>query len=175
MHHMNAAAGHESRSQLEESASHEQLASSALKDFRLIFNSVKKHFKQIEEQCGISSSQLWVLWELHKTPGLKVTELAGKLAIHQSTASNLIEKVAKKTLISKKREDQDQRVVRLYLTKAGQEVVLKAPDSPRGVLREAIDHLPTSDLMQLQNSLDRLIGQMKLKDEADAMKPLSSL
>jgi len=162
----------EAHARLPESASREQLASSTLKDFRLIFNSVKKHFKQVEEQCGVSSSQLWVLWELHKTPGLKVTELAGKLAIHQSTASNLIEKVAKKMLISKKREDQDQRVVRLYLTKSGRDVVMKAPDSPRGILREAIDHLPTSDLMQLQNSLDQLISQMKLKDVTDAMKPL---
>jgi DNA-binding MarR family transcriptional regulator len=159
----------------EDAHSHELLASSTLKNFRIIFNSVKKHFSQIEEMCGVSSSQLWVLWELHKTPGLKVTELAYKLSIHQSTASNLIEKLAKKAFISKKREDQDQRVVRLYLTQAGKEVVSKAPGSPRGVLREAIDHLPAQDLMLLQQSLESLIGQIKLKDEADAMKPLTHI
>ena len=168
---MNASIGH---TRQPPETSHEQLASSALKDFRIIFNSVKKHFKQVEKQCGISSSQLWVLWELHKTPGLKVSELAGKLAIHQSTTSNLIEKTARKALISKKREDQDQRVVRLYLTEAGRDIVKKAPDSPRGVLTEAIDRLSIADLMQLQSSLEKLIGNMKLKDEADAMKPLSS-
>lgn len=171
---MKTQTGSEQRFQQDE-ASHELLASSTLKNFRIIFNSVKKHSSQIEEQCGISSSQLWLLWELYKTPGLKVTELAYKLAIHQSTASNLIEKAVKKALISKKREDQDQRVVRLYLTQAGMEVVMKAPGSPRGVLREAIDRLPTQDLMLLQQSLENLIGQIKLKDEADAMKPLSSL
>lgn len=153
--------------------SHEALASSALKDFRIIFSSVKKHSSQIEEQCDISSSQLWVLWELQKTPGLKVSELADKLAIHQSTASNLIEKIQKKAFICKKREDQDQRVVRLYLTDAGSEIVMKAPDSPRGVLREAIDRLTTQDLQLLQKSLERLISQIKLKDEADAMHPLT--
>jgi DNA-binding MarR family transcriptional regulator len=153
--------------------SHEHLASSTLKNFRIIFNSVKKHFSEIEEVCGVSGSQLWVLWELQKTPGLKVTELAYKLSIHQSTASNLIEKMAKNALISKKREDQDQRVVRLYLTQAGAEVLQKAPDSPRGVLREAIDQLPEADLLLLQQSLECLIGQIKLKDEADAMKPLA--
>ncbi|PKO51564.1 MAG: MarR family transcriptional regulator, partial [Betaproteobacteria bacterium HGW-Betaproteobacteria-2] len=152
---------------------HEQLASSTLKDFRIIFNSVKKHFKQVEEQCGISSSQLWVLWELYKTPGLKVSELAGKLAIHPSTTSNLVEKTTRKSLISKKREDQDQRVVRLYLTEAGREIVKMAPDSPRGVLTEAIDRLSIEDLAQLQSSLEKLIGKMKIKDDADAMKPLS--
>jgi len=168
---MTASIGHAAQLQ---SANQEQLASATLKDFRIIFNSVKKHFKQIEERCGVSSSQLWVLWELQKTPGLKVSELAGKLAIHQSTASNLIEKASKKALISKKREDLDQRVVRLYLTETGREIVKKAPGSPRGVLTEAIDQLSIQDLVQLQNSLEILIGKMNLKDEADAMKPLSS-
>lgn len=150
------------------------LASATLKNFRIIFNSVKKHFKQVETQCGVSSSQLWLLWELHKTPGLKVSELAGKLAIHQSTASNLIEKAVRKALISKKREDQDQRVVRLYLTAAGRETMLKAPESPRGVLTEAIEQLSAAELLQLQASLQSLISRMKIKDEADALKPLSS-
>lgn len=168
---MTASIGHAAQLQ---SANHDQLASATLKDFRIIFNSVKKHFKQIEELCGVSSSQLWVLWELQKTPGLKVSELAGKLAIHQSTASNLIEKTSKKALISKKREDLDQRVVRLYLTETGREIVKKAPGSPRGILTEAIDQLSIQDLVQLQSSLEILIGKMNLKDDADAMKPLSS-
>lgn len=155
--------------------SHEAMASTTLKNFRIIFNSVKKHVSEIEANCGISSSQIWVLWELHQSPGLRVTELASKLSVHQSTASNLIEKMAKNALISKKREDQDQRVVRLYLTEAGTDILKKAPDSPRGVLREAIDQLPNTELAQLQQSLECLIGQIKLKDDADAMKPLAHI
>lgn len=76
--------------------SHEAMATATLKNFRIIFNSVKKHVSEIEARCGISSSQIWVLWELHQSPGLRVTELASKLSVHQSTASNLIEKMAKK-------------------------------------------------------------------------------
>lgn len=150
------------------------LASAALKNFRIIFNSIKKHFRRVEDQCGISSSQLWLLWELHKTPGLKVSELAGRLAIHQSTASNLIDKVVRRGLICKKREDKDQRVVRLYLTEMGKELVQKAPESPRGVLTEAIERLPVDELLKLQNSLQILIEHMEITDKEDAMKPLTS-
>src|SRR5690606_32319501 len=140
---------------------------------RIIISSVKKHLGRIENLCEVSSSQLWVLWELYKSPGLKVTELALKLSIHQSTASNLIEKLVKKALIVKKRGHQDQRVVRLYLTSAGIETILKAPGSPRGVLRDALDQLSIQDLLQLQHSLESLIEQIKQKDEADAMEPLA--
>lgn len=151
----------------------EILATSALKNFRIIFNSIRKHSNEIEDRCKISSSQLWVLWELYKTPGLKVTELASRLSIHQSTASNLIEKIVNRKLIGKKREDQDQRVVRLYLTEEGKDVILKAPDSPRGILREALDQLSAEELNLLEQSLENLISRIKLKDEEDAMKPLA--
>ena len=154
---------------------HDRLATDALKKFRIIFSSVKTHLGEIEAQCGVSSSQLWVLWELHKSPGLKVTELALKLSIHQSTASNLIEKLSKRTLITKKREDADQRVVRLYLTETGLSLVMQAPSYPRGILRDALDDLDIEELQQLQQSLNILIGKIRLKNEADAMKPLTDI
>lgn len=154
---------------------HDRLATDTLKKFRIIFSSVKTHLGEIEAQCGISSSQLWVLWELHKTPGLKVTELAAKLSIHQSTASNLIEKLSRRALIAKKREDIDQRVVRLYLTEAGISLVMQAPPSPRGILRDALDNLDIEEMQQLQQSLQTLISKIKLKNEADAMKPLADI
>lgn len=153
----------------------EALANTALKHFRVIFSSIKKHSNQIEVLCEVSSSQLWLLWELYKMPGLKVTELAFKLSIHQSTASNLIEKLVRRQLIVKRRDASDQRVVRLYLTQSAEEVVLKAPSSPRGVLRDALDHMPTSELLLLQCSLDALVAQIRLKDEADAFTPLADI
>ncbi|MDZ4142167.1 MAG: MarR family transcriptional regulator [Methylotenera sp.] len=151
------------------------LVNSSLKNFRVIISSIKKHSSQVEAFCNVSSSQLWVLWELHQSPGLKVSELASKLSIHQSTASNLIEKLVKRALINKQRDDFDQRVVRLYLTPAGTEVVLKAPNSPRGILRDALDHLPAENLSLLQKSLETLMAQIKLKDEKDALTPLADI
>lgn len=159
---------------------HDALASATLKDFRIIFSSVKKHLSRVEAMCGISSSQLWVLWELQQAElqealGLRVTELAAKLSIHQSTASNLIEKLTKKGLIIKKREDQDQRVVRLSLTEDGRALISKAPASPRGILRDALDYLDYQELLSLQQSLHVLIGKIRVKDESDALTPLADI
>lgn len=154
---------------------HQELITSTLKNFRIIFSSVKKHLSRIEAECGISSAQLWVLWELHKVPGLKVTELASRLSIHQSTASNLVEKLVRKSLISKKREDADQRIVRLSLTPSGMEMIMKAPESPWGILRDALDALSVEELMKLQESLQGLVVHIRQKDEADALTPLAEL
>lgn len=154
---------------------HQELAKSTLQSFRIVFSSVKKHFRWIESQCGISGSQLWALWELHTTSGLMVSELAQKLSIHQSTASNLLDKLEKKELISRERNAEDQRVVRLYLTSLGQDVIRRAPNPPQGVLPDALEHLPASTLYQLHESLKSLLAQMKIKDDSDAMKHLSDI
>ncbi len=154
---------------------HAELVAASLKNFRVIFSSVKKHFTQIESLYGVSSSQLWVIWEIHKAPGIKVSELATKLAIHQSTTSNLIEKLVKKSWVVKERAEADQRVVRLFLTASGLDIIKHAPASPRGVLIDALDKLSSSELSTLHQSLELLISKIKSKDETDALKSLMDL
>lgn len=152
-----------------------KLANASLQHFRVIFSSVKKHLSDTETACGISSSQLWVLYELHKAPDLKVSELANNLAIHQSTASNLIEKLVKKDLIIKKRETTDQRVVRLSLTEQGLEMIKNAPPSPRGVLRDALDRLDTDTLTALTQNLAQLTLHVNGKDVEAGLIPLADM
>ena len=62
----------------------------ALQSFRIIFRSVRRHFHEVEEQCGISGSQLWALSVVAQSPGIRVKDLARSMAIQQSTASNLV-------------------------------------------------------------------------------------
>jgi DNA-binding MarR family transcriptional regulator len=152
-----------------------QLANASLQHFRVIFSSVKKHLSDTEAACGISSSQLWVLYELNKAPDLKVSELAANLAIHQSTASNLVEKLVKKMLIVKKRQTADQRVVRLSLTEQGLAIIKNAPESPRGVLRDALDRLDVETLSALTQSLTQLTMQINSKDIGAGLIPIADL
>jgi DNA-binding MarR family transcriptional regulator len=121
----------------------------ALKRFRLIFRAVQQHSQWVESRCGVSSAQLWAMSELSKTPGLKVTELAKAMSIHQSTASNLLLKLEKTGLIRRERPGSDQRVVRLYLTEPGRELVAKAPDPKQGLLQHALFELPDPVLTSL--------------------------
>ncbi|MES2500062.1 MAG: MarR family winged helix-turn-helix transcriptional regulator [Pseudomonadota bacterium] len=152
-----------------------KLANASLQYFRVIISSVKKHMSDTESACGISSSQLWVLYELNRAPDLKVSELAANLSIHQSTASNLIEKLVKKKLILKKRETSDQRVVRLSLTEQGLAMIQNAPPSPRGVLRDALDRLEMETLITLTESLAQLSLQISGKDLDAGLIPISDL
>jgi DNA-binding MarR family transcriptional regulator len=152
----------------------EERAREALRRFRVIFSTVKKHFQDIESTCGVSGAQLWAVSEVANLPGLRVSELARAMSIHQSTASNLVGELERKEIVEKKRGT-DQRVVSLYLTEKGKEVVACAPKPMMGVLPDALQRLPEDVLDSLTANMDVLIAIMQLKDEAAATKPLSDI
>ena len=152
-----------------------QLALAVLMKFRRIVNSAKRHFKWVEKQCGINGAQLWVLWEINQAPGLRVSELSAAMAMHQSTASNLIEKLVRSKLISRKRASGDRRVVTLFLTGKGGVLLRRAPRPARGRLPEALYRLPGSALSALDKLLGRVLHEMGPTEESSMKKPLGEL
>lgn len=146
-----------------------------LKKFRVVFGSVRQHFREIEQSCGISGSQLWILNEIAQAPGLGVSELAERLSIHQTTCSQLVEKLVGRKLLIKERLKQDQRRVGLTLTVAGLATLARAPGPAQGILPEALSGLPETALKSLDSNLADLIGRLKVLDEDDSGRPLADL
>jgi DNA-binding MarR family transcriptional regulator len=152
-----------------------QLALAVLMKFRLIINSTKRHFKWVESQCGINGAQLWALWEINQAPGLRVTELATAMAMHQSTVSNLIDKLARSMLITRQRASADQRVVTLLLTDSGKALLKRAPKPARGRLPEALFGLPRTALTSLDMLLERVLDEMGPAQRESMKQPLAEL
>lgn len=152
-----------------------ETARGVLKKFRVLFGTVKQHYHDVEAACGLGGAQLWALIEVSRVPGLRVSDLAAALLIHQSTASNLVDKIEKLGFVSKKRTKGDRRVVRLYITKAGQQVITLAPEPGIGVLPDAIQRLSAADLNKLDNSMSILLASMRIKDVTSAGKPLANI
>ena len=77
--------------------------------------------------------------ELADAPGLRVGELAERMAIHQTTTGDLLESfLEKRGYLEKTRDEADQRVVNLLPTASGARVLRKAPSPARGLLPEAL-------------------------------------
>jgi DNA-binding MarR family transcriptional regulator len=146
-----------------------------LRQFRVIFGAVRQHFQAVEKACGVSGAQIWAMAALQQTPGMKVSELAQALSIHASTASNLLDKIEKAGLVRRERNSADQRVVKLYLTAAGEAALGKAPQPLTGILTHALDQLPDDALARLNQDLAALLAHMGTVNTQDAQKPLSEL
>lgn len=150
-------------------------AMAVLQQFRFIFKSVKKHFQWVEHETGVSGSQLWALAQIGATPGLRVTELARALAIHQTTASNLVDKLAQRRLVRRERKREDQRVVQLFLSQRGEAIIAQAPKPYEGVLPDALMRLPRAELGRLDVLLKSLTHHMRVRDASGRRTPLSDI
>jgi DNA-binding MarR family transcriptional regulator len=101
--------------------------------------------------------------------------LAERLSIHQSTCSQLVEKLVARKLIIKERSSEDQRRVGLRLTEEASRLIKKAPGPAEGLLPEALSALPEETIKALNLSLEKVIEQLQIKDEMLAERPLSDL
>ncbi len=153
----------------------DQLQLQVLRKFRIIYGSVRQHFREVEKSCGISGSQLWILHEIAKEPEIGVTELSERLSIHQSTCSQLVDKLVVANLVNKERNKEDLRRVGLRLTEAAEKILQNAPGPAEGILPEALQGLPENVLITLDKSLVDVIGQLRLRDEKLADKHLADL
>lgn len=145
---------------------------SVLQRFRVLIRTAQRHSQWIERQSGVTGAQLWALQELVEVPGLRVGELANRMALHQLTASNMVDRLETAALIRKERTSADQRVVRLYLTDEGAALLKRAPSPARGVLPEALRLIDPEALKRLQGELDGLLLQIRDLDEGFGMQPL---
>jgi DNA-binding MarR family transcriptional regulator len=149
-------------------------SSRVLRQFRIVFNSVKTHFRQVEREAGVGGAQLWALSVIERKPGIGVTELARELDIHQSTASNLIKTLCERGLAVAAREGMDRRSVSLRIQPPGQEVLKSAPMPFAGVLPDALSSLDPATLTRLEQDLAKLIALLEA-DEAGAKMPLADI
>jgi MarR family transcriptional regulator, organic hydroperoxide resistance regulator len=138
-----------------------------LQEFRTIFGSARRHDADVRRLAGISGSQLWALSEIARAKGMRVNDLSERMAIHQTTASNLINVLAERKLIRRSRDEKDQRVVRLHITTDGKRMLLRAPGPYVGLLVDALRHLQTPELRRLKNAL-RALSAMLRDSAADA-------
>jgi DNA-binding MarR family transcriptional regulator len=135
-------------------------AGRVLRQFRIVFNAIKVHFRQVETVAGIAGAQVWALSVIQARPGIGVSELGRAMDVHQSTASNLIKPLIERELVQAVKGTEDRRALALHLTEAGERVLRSAPAPFTGVLPDALAGLDPHTLERLEQDLDQLIARL---------------
>lgn len=146
-----------------------------LQQFRVVVQAIRKHYAKVEKRSGMTGAQLWALTHIAAHPGITVGELARAMAVHQSTASNLLERLVALEYVDKRRDGNDQRTVRLHATPRGIVAQRGAPQPRTGVLQQALAELPPASLVALRTHLSKLIELMRGKDRRARRTPLSEM
>lgn len=98
-------------------------------EVKSLFRSIGKNFrcymaKQIYKY-DFTVPQLMLLQELYTSPGITVKELSERLGQAKSTVSGIVDRLEAQNAVTRSRDKDDRRVVKLYLTPA----ILELKDS----------------------------------------------
>ncbi len=116
------------------------------------------------EPLGLTYPQYLVLLVLWEGDGVTVTELGERLALDSGTLTPLLKRLAHQGLVSRKRGEDDERVVRIHLTVAGRTLRAKAKKVPLDVACSAGYDLASErsmrELARLRDELTALAARL---------------
>jgi DNA-binding MarR family transcriptional regulator len=137
-------------------------------------DAVRRHAEWVEARHGLSASELWALWELEQTPGLRAVDLAKAMAVHRTTAEALLHALETRGLAQHTARE-DEHASGHYLTEAGKHLAQATPDHGPGILKTALEQLPEATLNQLVDSLKPMVENMPFREDRAALKPMADL
>jgi len=143
-----------------------------LQQLRVVVRLAGNHSARVERRTGIPGSQLWALHEVAQADGLSVGELALRLRVHQTTVSNLLNRLEAAALVRKGRSASDQRIVHIHLTAVGRKALKAAAAPARGLLPDVLETMSAAQLRKVHDGLAVLVDCMGGFDARLATKPL---
>jgi len=72
------------------------------------------------DQIAMHRAQAALLCRLYMEEGLTQSEIAGQLCVQGATVTNMLKRMEEAGLVSRQRDPDDNRLVRVYLTEEGQ-------------------------------------------------------
>ncbi|MDI7226857.1 MarR family winged helix-turn-helix transcriptional regulator [Leptospira santarosai] len=120
-------------------------------------------YRPILDKLGLTYPQYLVLLVLWKKDGYSVKEIGKKLYLDSGTLTPLLKRMEDSELILRKRSEEDERSVRIFLSSKGKKLKEKASGVPTKLLE--ILEIDKKSLIELKNSLDRLLFILSDKTE----------
>ena len=105
---------------------------------------------------SFSFSQVMVLQTLHRAGPMKMTELARFLGLSKPNATGLVDRLVKRSLVRRKRSDEDRRVIFVALTPSGRRAADRLAVTSRKGLTALMRRIPEDDLGAFIGTLEQL-------------------
>jgi DNA-binding MarR family transcriptional regulator len=124
----------------------------------LAFWRIKSAF---EREIGVGAGTWFSLALLSKKDGISQGELSQKFEIDPSRVTRLAKRLEKESLIIRKRDPEDHRIVRMFLTKKGKRLVEDLSEHRESFDRRIATLLSPGELKELRRMLGVVAEGMK--------------
>jgi len=117
---------------------------------------IGRHFDNAFRAVGLNNWQFSLLMMLNRPSPLTVTSLAEELAMDRTTTTKNLKPLERRGLLEIRRDEQDARVKRVVLTKAGQALLTEAVRPWEEAQQKIETGLLGADLNSLHSALEAI-------------------
>ena len=137
-----------------------------LESVRRLVRMLRVSDRAAQQQAGVSAAQLFVLYELGKTPAMSLRELAERTFTDQSSVSTVVARLVEAGLVSRDRAGDDARRLVLNLTRAGRAALKRAPAIAQERLLETFESLLPAEQKRFADTFAQILDAMGAEKNA---------
>lgn len=128
----------------------------ALRALRGLYASMRQRSGQVKRATGFGSACIWALADIAAQPGTRIGDLAERLRVHASTASNICARLRREGLVTSQPASTDRRAISLHVTAKGKRLLARVPPARQASLSEALEQLTGDQCRILASALEPL-------------------
>jgi DNA-binding MarR family transcriptional regulator len=144
-------------------------AKRVLDSIRRLVQSLRIYSRKTEGHLGLSAAQIFVLQELNEAAHMTLKELAQRTMTDVSSVSVVVERLAQKHLLIRRRAKADARRLDLCISALGKQVLSQKPYAVQSRLIHAVEQLPAPRRKALADDLEELLKSAGMGRERPAM------
>lgn len=133
---------------------------------RKIAQAIELHSKFLYKTVGLTGPQLVILQELSHLSSLSVSELSKSISLSQATVTEILLRLEKKSLISRKKSDVDKRLTLISLTDHGRQLLKEAPSPLQATFVDSFQGLEEWEQLMILSSIKRVVKMMSAQQIA---------
>lgn len=143
-----------------ESLSSQQRCKEMLVSMRKITQAISLHSHDLNKRYGLTGPQLVILNEIASHKSISVTELARSISLSQATVTDILNRLDKKGLVDRTRDDTDRRRVNIRITPTSRDILSKAPPALQETFVDRFSKLAEWEQLMILSSFKRIVDLM---------------
>lgn len=139
-----------------------------LRSIRRIIRAVDLYSRRLKSKYQLTAPQLICLAAVSEQGSLTASEVAKQVYLSPSTTVGILDRLEKKEMIRRTRDDNDRRVVNVSITALGKRIIDQNPTLLQDNLAGALKDLPDLEQATIALSLKRVVDLMEAEHLAAA-------
>lgn len=138
----------------------QQRCKDMLVSLRKITRAISQHSRDLNKRYGLTGPQLVILNEIANYELVSVTQLARSISLSQATVTDILNRLDKKGLVERSRDEKDRRRVMIRITPNCSDILSQAPPALQETFVNRYSSLPEWEQLMILSAIRRVVDLM---------------